>query len=41
VPIGANKDCFVEMRGKLFPVQIIKLPFVRHGKQNFDIKEKV
>ncbi len=25
-------SCFVEMRGKMLPVKILKLPFVRNGK---------
>jgi aminomethyltransferase len=34
---GEIKDsCFVEMRGKMLPVKVIKLPFVRNGKKQFD-----
>lgn len=29
-------SCFVEMRGKMLPVRIVKLPFVRNGKKQFD-----
>jgi aminomethyltransferase len=29
-------SCFVEMRGKMLPVKIVKLPFVRNGKKQFD-----
>lgn len=28
-------SCFVEMRGKMLPVRIVKLPFVRNGKKQF------
>ncbi len=34
---GEIKDsCFVEMRGKMLPVKIVSLPFVRNGKKQFD-----
>lgn len=29
-------SCFVSMRGKMLPVKIVKLPFVRNGKKQFD-----
>jgi aminomethyltransferase len=35
VPTATGPSCFVEMRGKQVPVQVIKPPFVRHGKQTF------
>jgi aminomethyltransferase len=31
-----NDSCFVEMRGKMLPVRIVKLPFVRNGEKQFD-----
>jgi aminomethyltransferase len=31
----SNTNCFVEIRNKQIPVQIIKPPFVRHGKKVF------
>jgi len=34
---GTIKDsCFIEIRGKMLPVKIVKLPFVRNGKKQFD-----
>jgi len=34
---GDVKDsCFVEMRGKMLPVKVVKLPFVRNGKKLFN-----
>lgn len=29
-------SCFVEMRGKMLPVKVVKLPFVRNGKKQFN-----
>lgn len=36
VPAGVDKDCHIEMRGKLLPARIVKLPFVRNGKKVFE-----
>jgi len=35
VPANSGASCFVEMRGKQVPAQIIKPPFVRQGKKTF------
>lgn len=35
IPAETGKQCFVDIRHKLFPVQVIKPPFVRHGKKIF------
>jgi len=35
VPVAAEDTCMVEIRGKLVPARIIKLPFVRNGKKQF------
>jgi aminomethyltransferase len=35
VPAATGEQCFVEMRGKLVPAQVIKPPFVRQGKKTF------
>ncbi len=35
VPVGTTDKCLVEMRGKLVPARVVKLPFVRNGKQQF------
>jgi aminomethyltransferase len=35
VPVGADQQCMVEMRGKQIPAQIIQPPFVRQGKKTF------
>ncbi|MHB1946528.1 MAG: glycine cleavage system aminomethyltransferase GcvT [Gammaproteobacteria bacterium] len=35
VPAEVGTHCFVEMRGKQVPVQVIKPPFVRQGKKTF------
>ena len=32
VPTSANKNCQVELRGKLIDADIVKYPFVRNGK---------
>lgn len=31
IPAGADDSCEVEMRGKLLPARIVKVPFVRNG----------
>ncbi len=36
IPSEINDSCFVEMRGKMLPVKIVKLPFIRNGKKIFD-----
>lgn len=36
IPITLKGSCFVEMRGKMLPVKIVKLPFVRNGEKQFD-----
>ena len=35
VPVDAEDNCQVEIRNKLIEVKMVKLPFVRHGKQVF------
>lgn len=35
VPAEIGKQCFVEIRNKQVPAQVIKPPFVRHGKKVF------
>ena len=35
VPVGTQDSCLVEMRGKLMPARVIKLPFVRNGQKQF------
>ncbi|MBV1888750.1 MAG: glycine cleavage system aminomethyltransferase GcvT [Proteobacteria bacterium] len=35
VPVDAEENCQVEIRGKLIEVKMVKLPFVRHGKKVF------
>lgn len=35
VPAEVGVECFVEMRGKQVPAQVIKPPFVRQGKKTF------
>lgn len=40
VPAETGAECFVEIRSKHVPAQIIKPPFVRHGKKMFTEKEK-
>ena len=35
VPAATGDRCFVEMRGKLVPVLVVKPPFVRQGKKTF------
>lgn len=36
VPYGAGSECNIEMRGKLVPARIVKMPFVRNGKKVFE-----
>jgi len=35
VPAGTTGQCQIEMRGKLVTAQVIKPPFIRHGKKTF------
>jgi aminomethyltransferase len=35
VPAEIGAQCFVEVRNKAIPADVIKLPFVRHGKKMF------
>lgn len=35
VPADTGTHCFVDMRGKLVPVRVIKPPFVRRGEKTF------
>ncbi|GLS03039.1 aminomethyltransferase [Chitiniphilus shinanonensis] len=35
VPAGCGEQVEVDIRGKLEPARVVKLPFVRHGKQVF------
>jgi aminomethyltransferase len=35
IPVAAGQSCCVEIRNKQVPAQIIKPPFVKHGKQVF------
>lgn len=35
VPVATQDSCLVEMRGKLMPARVIKLPFVRNGQKQF------
>lgn len=36
VPNKTGDTCMVDMRGKLVPARVVKLPFVRHGKKVFE-----
>ena len=36
VPHGVGSECSIEMRGKLIPARIVKMPFVRNGKKVFE-----
>jgi aminomethyltransferase len=36
IPKDLKGSCFVEMRGKMVPVRIVSLPFVRNGQKQFD-----
>jgi aminomethyltransferase len=36
VPYDAGSECNIEMRGKLMPARIVKMPFVRNGKKVFE-----
>lgn len=35
VPAATGDTCLVDVRGKLVPVRVIRLPFVRNGKKQF------
>lgn len=37
VPITADKECFVDIRGQRMPLRIVKPPFVRHGQKVYDL----
>ena len=39
IPKSMGEICYVEMRGKKLPVQIVQLPFVKEGKANFIFKQ--
>jgi len=32
VPVGIEAECSVDMRGRLLPARVVKIPFVRNGK---------
>jgi len=32
VPVGTEAECSVDMRGRLLPARVVKVPFVRNGK---------
>ncbi|MFT6189802.1 MAG: aminomethyltransferase [Oleispira sp.] len=36
VPYDTGSECNIEMRGKLIPARIVKMPFVRNGKKIFE-----
>ena len=36
VPYGTGSECNIEMRGKLIPARVVKMPFVRNGKKVFE-----
>ena len=36
VPVATGDSCMVEIRGKLFPARVVKLPFVRNGKKVYE-----
>jgi aminomethyltransferase len=36
VPYDTGSECHIEMRGKLIPARIVKMPFVRNGKKVFE-----
>lgn len=36
MPVNIGSECSVDIRGKLLPVRIVKLPFVRNGKKVFE-----
>jgi len=36
VPYDTGSECNIEMRGKLVPARIVKIPFVRNGKKVFE-----
>ncbi|MCA6063648.1 glycine cleavage system aminomethyltransferase GcvT [Thalassolituus marinus] len=35
VPAATGDECMVDVRGKLVPVRVVKLPFVRNGQKQF------
>lgn len=40
VPVHLSGEITVERRGAPIPVRVVKLPFVRHGKKAYTLKEK-
>ncbi|PHR97507.1 MAG: glycine cleavage system protein T [Blastopirellula sp.] len=36
VPYDTGSECNIEMRGKLIPARVVKMPFVRSGKKVFE-----
>jgi aminomethyltransferase len=36
VPYDTGSECHIEMRGKLIPARVVKMPFVRNGKKVFE-----
>ncbi|MFT4906243.1 MAG: aminomethyltransferase [Oleispira sp.] len=36
VPYDTGSECNIEMRGKLIPARVVKMPFVRNGKKVFE-----
>ena len=36
VPYDTGSECNIEMRGKLVPARVVKMPFVRNGKKVFE-----
>jgi aminomethyltransferase len=36
VPYRTGSECNIEMRGKLIPARVVKMPFVRNGKKVFE-----
>lgn len=36
VPVATGETCQVEIRGKLIPARVVKLPFVRNGKKVYE-----
>lgn len=41
VALPLNKDYFVDIRGKKYPLQVIQGPFVKNGKANFNLKQEL
>lgn len=39
VPARTGTHCLVEIRGKRIPAQVVKPPFVKHGKITFELKK--